>query len=172
MKVDLRDNETQCISGQGSESGPCLYQINTSPINLARVAAEGVAACGSPFDVFDPLMSGAKGWKPSYESEDICSSTQSSSFGQGSKLASCPVGGLSRKWGVLRSFFDDNLAAFNDIVGRSVVVFTADSSGIPRIKSCASIRFKENCQIEGEKNLLIIPTSSISLPSQPPFAPS
>mmetsp|Transcript_39961 Transcript_39961/g.94933 ORF Transcript_39961/g.94933 Transcript_39961/m.94933 type:complete len:507 (-) Transcript_39961:2264-3784(-) len=154
VKVNLEDSVTKYSCLTDPTASPCLYQINNHPVSREALAANGSLACGSVDDIFDPSGSGGRGWPPANLSEDICSSTQSSSFGLGSKLQECPVGGLSRKWGVLKTFFDDHLAVFNKVIGLSVLVYSLSEEGIPSILSCAPIEFRQNCNEEEKEALL------------------
>jgi hypothetical protein len=155
VQVNLEDSVTgfSCLDDPLLEA--CLYQINSGSVDPTALAdpSIGAAACGDARDIFDPTMSGGFGWPPLDEDDDdgdICSSTKSATFGQGGKLESCPVGGLSRKWGVLDPFFDQNLAIFNNIIGRSLLVYSIGADGEPIVISCAPIVFESNCHDTGE----------------------
>lgn len=165
VKVNLDDSGQKC-----GPTGPCrlMYQINNVRVDLDVMDPNNpLAICGTVDQVFDPVNSRAKGW--SNQNEDICSSTQNSSLGKDSKLQSCPVGGLSRKWGVLSAFFDENLAAFNNIIGLSVIVYNISSKGVPVVKGCAPIRFLENCNLEGASPVLHSPWAFFLFPGLLPF---
>ena len=148
VKVNIVDavSGVNCLTDPTQD--PCLYQINNVHLSEDALQSRDISACGTVDNIFDPISSGARGW--STDPEDICSSTQSSALGRDSKILSCPVGGLSRKWGVLRSYFDDSLRAFNNIMGLSVLLYRLDAEGIPVIYGCAPIRFKDNCNADGQ----------------------
>jgi len=156
VQVALEDSVTgySCLDNPLLER--CLYQINDGSVALGAEGSPSgdLEACGDPLEIFDPTGSGGYGWPPLDEEEDICSSTKSATFGEGGKLESCPVGGLSRKWGVLDPFFDQNLAIFNNIIGRSLLVYSISPEGQPKLISCAPIVFASNCH-DAEKEALL-----------------
>lgn len=172
MQVALEDSVTgySCLDNPLLER--CLYQINDGSVALGAEGSPSgdLEACGDPLEIFDPTGSGGYGWPPLDEEEDICSSTKSATFGEGGKLESCPVGGLSRKWGVLDPFFDQNLAIFNNIIGRSLLVYSISPEGQPKLISCAPIVFASNCHDAGTPPPQHAPTPPITVPQCPQSA--